>query len=268
MTASMTWFITGVSSGIGRAIAQAALARGDSVYGTLRNSAQLDAFEQLAPGRAHALHLDVREPEQIARVSQQACVEGIDVLVNNAGIGMVGALEECSLDEARSVFETNFFGALQVIRVFLPHMRSRRSGRIINMSSGVGLMGLPGMPIYSASKHALEGLSEALAQEVAPLGIKVTLVEPGAVLSNFTGPSMLEARQRLDDYAPVSGFGRAGLAHYYATQAANVDAVARAVVEIADDPAPPLRRLVGADVLQAARAKYEQIGSLIEAAKP
>jgi NAD(P)-dependent dehydrogenase (short-subunit alcohol dehydrogenase family) len=194
--------------------------------------------------------------------------ERIDVLVNNAGIGMVGAVEECSIDEARSVFEANFFGALRLIQAFLPRMRSQQSGRIINVSSGVGLMGMPGMPIYSASKQALEGLSEALAGEVAPFGIKVTLVEPGAVLSNFIGSGMLEAQHRLADYASFTGHGRAGLARYYETQAAKPEMVAQAVLAIADDPAPPLRKLVGTDVLQSARAKHEQMRSLIEAVKP
>lgn len=269
MSARLTWFITGVSSGIGRAVAQAALARGDSVYGTLRRSAQLAEFEQLAPGRAHGLELDVCKPAQIAQAVQHALAsERIDVLVNNAGIGMVGAVEECSIDEARSVFEANFFGALQVIQAFLPRMRSQRSGNIINISSGVGLIALPGMPIYSASKHALEGLSEALAGEVAPFGIKVTLIEPGAVLSNFTGSGMLEAQHRLADYASLTGHGRAGLAQYYETQAAQPDVVARAVLEIANDPTPPLRKLVGADVVQGARIKYEQMRAVIEATNP
>lgn len=264
MSASLTWFITGVSSGIGRALAQAALARGDSVYGTLRRSAQLAEFERLAPGRAHALELDVCKPEQVAHAMQHALAsERVDVLVNNAGIGMIGAVEECSIEEARSVFEANFFGTLRVIQAFLPRMRSQGSGHVINISSGVGLMALPGMPIYSASKHALEGLSEALAGEVAPFGIKVTLIEPGAVLSNFTGSGMLEAQHRLPEYASLTGYGRAGLAQYYDTQAAQPELVAQAILEIADDPAPPLRKLVGADVLQAAHTKYEQMRSLI-----
>jgi len=269
MNTSRTWFITGVSSGIGRAVAEAVLARGEIVFGTLRKPAQIAEFEGIAPGRAHALELDVTSAAQIGRAAQHALAVGrIDVLVNNAGFGMVGAVEECSLDEARAIFETNFFGVLQLVKAFLPQMRRQQSGHIINISSGVGLMGLPGMPLYSASKHAVEGLSEALAGETAPFGIKVTLIEPGAVLTNFTGAALVEAQHRLPEYAAVSGHGRAGLAQYYQTQAAKSDTVAQAVLDVADDPHPPLRRLVGTDVLYAARTKQEQMQQLIEVAKP
>ncbi len=268
MSTPRVWFITGVSSGIGRAAAEAALARGDTVYGSLRQSEQFAAFEQLAPGRAFALQLDVTQPGQITHAVQRVLSGGrIDVLVNNAGIGMVGAVEESSLAEVRSVFEINFFGALQLMQAFLPQMRRQKSGHIINISSGVGLNALPGMPIYSASKHALEGLSEALAGEVAALGIKVSLIEPGAILTGFTGPGMVEAQHKLSDYEAVSGYGRAGLNHYYQEQAAKPETVAQAILAVADHPAPPLRKLVGSDVPHAARTRLERMQQLLDAAQ-
>ena len=156
--------------------------------------------------------------------------------------------------------ETNFFGLLQVTQAVLPAMRRQRHGHIINISSGVGLVAMPGMPLYSASKYAVEGLSEALAGEVAALGIHVSLVEPGAVLTGFTGRGMLEAANRLPDYAQVSGHGRAGLAQYYQHQAASPDDVARAIIALVDEPKPPLRRIVGQDVqamLQARQAPWQ-----------
>ena len=256
------WFITGVSAGgIGHAIAQAALSKGDIVYGTLRRKEQAAEFQALAPGRAHALLMDVTQPQQIAQAVADAGT--IDVLVNNAGVGMVAALEETSPAEARALFESNVFGALQVIQAVLPQMRRRRAGRIINISSGVGLFALPGMALYSASKFALEGLTEALAGEVAALGIHVTAVEPGAILSNFVGPNMREAETKLPDYAQVSGHGRAGLAHYYESSASKPEAVAAAVTALADQSQPPSRCVVGADVQAALRMKFETMQSLL-----
>ena len=256
------WLVTGASAGIGRAIAEAALARGDTVYGGLRRAEQFAPFEALAPGRAVALPLDVTRPEQIAEAAQR--VGRLDVLVNNAGIGMVGAVEESGLDQARAVFEINFFGALQMMQTFLPRLRQQKSGHIVNISSGVGLSAFPGMPIYSASKHALEGLSESLAGEVAALGIKVTLIEPGAIRTGFTGAGMIEAGNRLEAYAAISGHGRAGLEQYYQAQAASAEMVAQAVLEIVDAPQPPLRRLVGKDVPHSARTRLERMQELLE----
>jgi NAD(P)-dependent dehydrogenase (short-subunit alcohol dehydrogenase family) len=248
-TAPRTWLITGVSSGIGLKLAQAALARGDTVWGSVRQPAQQTTFQGLAPGRAFAVVMDVTSPAQIRAGVARVLARGpLDVLVNNAGVGMVGAVEETGLDEARTVMETNFFGLLQVTQAVLPALRKQRRGHIVNVSSGVGLVAMPGMAVYSASKHAVEGLSEALAGEVGTFGIHVSLVEPGAVLTGFTGPGMIEAARRLPDYAHVSGHGRAGLVKYYEHQAASPDAVAQAILALVDEPKPPLRRVVGQDV--------------------
>lgn len=255
------WLITGVSGGIGLAVAKAALARGDTVWGSVRQAGQQGAFQGLVPGRSFAVVMDVTDTAQIQAGVARVLAHGpLDVLVNNAGIGMVGAVEETGLDEARAVMEANFFGLLQVTQAVLPALREQRRGHIVNLSSGVGLVALPGMPIYSASKHAVEGLSEALAGEVGAFGVHVSLVEPGAVLTGFTGPGMIEAARRLPEYAPVSGHGRAGLAQYYEHQAASPDAVAQAILALVDEPRPPLRRVVGQDVqamLEARQAAWQ-----------
>jgi NAD(P)-dependent dehydrogenase (short-subunit alcohol dehydrogenase family) len=248
--------ITGVSSGIGRALATAVLAHGDTVWGSVRQAEQVPIFQALAPGRAHALEMDVTRSAQVqGAVSRVLAAGPIDVLVNNAGVGMVGTVEETSLDEARTVFETNFFGLLQVTKAVLPAMRQRGRGHIVNVSSGVGLQGMPGMPMYSASKHAVEGLTEALAGEVGGLGVRVGLIEPGAVLTNFTGAGMIEAAGCMPEYAAFTGDGRAGLDRYYQAQATSADKVAAAILALVDDPVPPLRKLVGDDVLASARAR-------------
>jgi NAD(P)-dependent dehydrogenase (short-subunit alcohol dehydrogenase family) len=264
VSTARTWLVSGVSGGIGRAIAAAALARGDTVFGGLRQPLQFAEFERLAPGRALPLQLDVTRNADVAAAAQRLEAHGrLDVLVNNAGIGMIGAVEESTLEQVRALFEINFFGALRLTQVLLPQLRRQRGGHIINMSSGVGLSAFPGMGAYSASKHALEGLSESLAGEVAALGIKVSLVEPGAIRTGFTGSAMLEGSNKLADYALVSGHGRAGLAQFYRDQASTPEAVAEAVLALASQAQPPLRRLVGRDVPHSARTRLERLQELL-----
>ena len=187
MSTSRVWFITGCSSGFGRAVAEAALARGDRVIGTLRKAAQCEEFERLAPGRAWAEQLDVRDASRIERVAQAAVARygRIDIVFNNAGYGMLGAVEETSPEEARAIVETNFLGTFLVTRALLPQLRQQGGGHILNMSSGAGIGAVPGLGLYSATKFAVEGLSEALAQEVAAFGIRVTIIEPGAFNTGF-----------------------------------------------------------------------------------
>ncbi|HSV44443.1 MAG TPA: SDR family NAD(P)-dependent oxidoreductase, partial [Ramlibacter sp.] len=199
MTATPTprrWLITGVSSGFGLELAMAALARGDTVVGTLRQREQAESFEKIAPGRSHAVLLDVTRADTIAPAVQQALqlAGGLDVLVNNAGYGLFGAVEETSDAEARHVMETNFFGALAVTRALLPQLREQRSGHIFNIASVAGVIGFPGCGLYAASKFALEGMSEALAGELAPFNVRVTIVEPGGFRTNFAGGSMRKVR--------------------------------------------------------------------------
>jgi len=265
-TTPRTWFITGVSSGIGRAIALAALQRGDRVIGTLRQAAQCAAFEAFAPGRAHAVILDVSEDARVSQVVDAAFAahRRIDVLVNNAGFALLGSVEETAPDEARRVFDTNFFGLLAVTRACLPHLRRQGSGHIVNISSTVGLCGMPGTPLYSASKFAVEGLSEGLRAEVAPLGLKVTVVEPGAVNSAFPNGAQ-EVRQRLPDVYPMlsGGITADGLGQFYAATAADESFSVRAVLAAVDATDPPLRVLAGREAFEAARTKAEQFTAAV-----
>lgn len=259
-----TWLITGVSGGIGRALAENLLDCGDNVIGTLRQASQMTAFEALAPGRAHALLLDVTQSGQITTAVEQAIAlyGRIDVLVNNAGFGMVGAVEETSLAEARAVFETNFFGTFQLTKALLPQLRQQGSGHIVNISSAAGICAVPGFGLYSASKFAVEGMTEALAAEVAPLGIKVSLVEPGAILTNFPSSSIAEVETKIAAYASISGHGRAGVQHYYEEQAQEPYVVARAVLDLVNSPQPLLRSVIGEDAMAGVRVKLEQLQSL------
>lgn len=258
-----TWLISGVSSGFGQHLAQAALARGDVVVGTLRKPEQRAAFEALAPGRAHGLLLDVTNPEQIAagvahaQSLAQATSGGIDVLVNNAGYGFVGAAEEASIEEVRRQFETNFFGLVQMTQAVLPLMRARRSGRILNLSSGAGLIASPGLTYYAASKFAVEGFSEALAAEVAPLGIRVTVLEPGGFRTQFSGGSFAQAQRRIEDYDATAGRMRAGFEQFNGRQPGDPAKAAQVILQLVDMPEPPLRLVLGSDMLPRVRAKLE-----------
>jgi NAD(P)-dependent dehydrogenase (short-subunit alcohol dehydrogenase family) len=260
------WFITGVSSGIGAALARSALGRGDTVIGTVRRKDALAPFESLAPGRAHALMLDVEQPEQIAPAVSAAVARAghIDVVVNNAGRSHYGALEEIALNDAQGLFAANVFGPMQVMQAFLPHLRARGGGSIVNLSSGCGLFGVPGLSAYCASKFALEGLSEALAAEVAPFGIRVMLVEPGAVSGQFISHGTGEAANRLPEYAGVTGMGKAAFDEMYATMADSPEQVAQAILAAVDQPDLPLRLIVGDSVKYGARMKAEAFAALAD----
>jgi short-subunit dehydrogenase len=175
------WFITGMSSGLGEALAQTVIERGDFVIGTFRSQMQADDFNTVYQSKAFAIKLDITKPNDTDQ-AYQLIVEKfgkIDVLVNNAGFGFAGAIEETSMEEAREVFEANFFGTLHLTQTFLPLFRQQKSGHIVQISSHGGFKAFVGFGIYNASKFALEGFSEALAQEIAPLGVKLTIVEPG-----------------------------------------------------------------------------------------
>jgi len=256
------WLITGASSGFGLELARAALARGDTVVGTLRQRAQADSFEQLAPGRSHAVVLDVTRAGDIPAAVQQAVQKagGIDVLVNNAGYGLFGVVEEVSDAEARHVMETNFFGALAVTRALLPHMREQRSGHIFNISSVAGVVGFPGCGLYAASKFALEGASEALAGELAPFGVRVTIVEPGGFRTKFAGGSMRQAEKELPAYADTpAGKARKSISRYDGRQPGDPAKAALAIITALEAPEAPLRLVLGADGLAMVRGKHEGV---------
>ncbi|MGA8705920.1 MAG: oxidoreductase [Steroidobacteraceae bacterium] len=262
MAASKVWLITGVSSGFGRQLAQAALARGDVVAGTLRQPAQLAAFEALAPGRARAYQLDVTDTAAVERVVAQIGRDTgrIDVVVNNAGYGLVGMAEEVSEAEARRLLDTNFFGLLAVVRTALPQLRAQRSGHIVNISSTAGSVGIAGMALYSASKFAVEGLSEALAGEVGPLGIRVTIVEPGGFRTDFAGRSIGRSQRVVADYADTKAAKvRAMLDQYHGHQAGDPAKAAKAILQLVDSPAPPLRLALGPDALAWLRSRLADV---------
>jgi NAD(P)-dependent dehydrogenase (short-subunit alcohol dehydrogenase family) len=256
-----TWFVTGVTSGLGKAIAAAALARGDTVAGTVRSHADLDAFETLAPGRALGFLLDVRDEAALhaAAASVEAATGGIDVLVNNAGYGILGAVEETSLAEAKAQFDVNVFGALAAAQAVLPAMRRRRAGRIINISSISGVATWAGTGIYCGTKHALEGIMQTLAAEVAHLGIHVINLEPGGMRTDHAGRSMHKTAARIADYEGAARDAERIMAGHHGQEPGDPAQLARVVLEMADHAAPPLQLLLGADALFYATQNQAQV---------
>jgi NAD(P)-dependent dehydrogenase (short-subunit alcohol dehydrogenase family) len=258
------WFITGISRGFGRELATAALEQGDFVIGTTRNGqSDLDG----SSGRSQVFPLDVTHPEEVASVVSEAWqVHGrIDVVVNNAGFGMLGAVEEVDQAQAREVFDTNFFGTLSVVQAALPHLRAQGSGHIINISSIGGIAGFAGYGLYSASKFAVEGLSEALAGELQPLGIHVTIVEPGYFRTNFlSGSSLRRATRLIEAYAATSGKTRESADDRDGQQAGDPAQAARAIIAVSRAQHPPLRLVLGADAVERVQAKLKQVADDLE----
>jgi NAD(P)-dependent dehydrogenase (short-subunit alcohol dehydrogenase family) len=255
------WLITGVSSGFGRALAEAVLAKGDRVAGTVRKAAAKTEFETLAPGRALGILLDVTDEASVRRGVGEAeeRTGGIDVLVNNAGYGFEGAIEEATPAQIRAQFEVNVFGAVAVIQAILPQMRRRRAGHIVNIASMGGLTAFPGVGIYNGSKFALEGISEALAKEVKPLGIKVTIVEPGSFRTDWAGRSMVHVERTIADYEETAGLFRRALAQRNGRQPGDPRKAARAIIQAVGAETPPLHLLLGTDAL---RLVGEKLGAL------
>jgi len=269
---SKVWFITGASRGFGKLIARDALARGDKVVATARNpQTVIDALG--AQENLLAVALDVTK-EAAAVLAAHKAVEHfgrIDVLVNNAGYGLLGAVEESSADEVRQVFETNVFGLLNVSRAVLPVMRKQRSGHVINISSIGGYAGYHGWGVYGSTKFAVEGLSEAMAQELAPLGIHVTVVEPGFFRTDFLDQNSLVATvNRIDDYAGTVGVMRDFAAHASHNQPGNPEKLATAMLTLADAAQPPLRLQLGSDTVARVREKNafveKELGEWIDTA--
>lgn len=247
-----TWLITGVSSGLGRAIAEAALARGDAVAGTARNETAGAAFEALAPGRAHALLLDLRDLDAVPTVvaaAEKALGGRIDILVNNAGYGLVGAVEETSLGELRDQFEVNTLAPFAMMKAVLPAMRARRSGRIVNITSVSGLAVWAGTGVYCASKFALEALGQTLAQEVAELGIKVVHIAPGGLRTDYAGRSMVLTADSFSDYDGLARDAKRIMADHAGHEPGDPAKAALAILKAADMPDPPMHLLLGADAL-------------------
>jgi len=255
------WFVTGCSSGMGRAIAEALASSGDRAVITARSVSQIQNIALRAPERMRAVALDIADRNSV-QTAVKAAIDSfgqIDVLVNNAGIGLVGSVEECSEQEIEHVFETNVFGTIRVIRAVLPHMRKRRSGVILGMTSVLGFQAVPAVGIYSATKCALEGMLEALAGEVAPLGIKVTILQPGVYKTEFRAKSLAQSRAVIEDYAATSGKMRTGLVGY-PDSAGDPAKAAAAILTLINSGKPlPGRLALGADAVALIKNKLKVI---------
>jgi NAD(P)-dependent dehydrogenase (short-subunit alcohol dehydrogenase family) len=255
--------ITGTSSGFGLAIARAALAAGDNVVATARRPEGLDALVGEAPDRAIAARLDVTDPEQIA-VAVDAAVDRfgrIDVLVNNAGYGSVGAVEEIDIEELKILHETMFIGPVRLTQAVLPGMRANGGGTIVQISSMGGQLAPPGFGAYCSAKFALEAMSESLAAEVAPLGIRVLIIEPGAFRTEFGAGRMHRSRTRIDAYTPTVGPTRTAVDQMDGTQPGDPDRAATAIIQLVNTPTAPLRLALGDDAVDNIAAKHEQLAA-------
>lgn len=258
-----TWLITGAARGLGAHVAQQAMNAGHRVIATARNAEDVaERFPGADPDRLIPVALDVTDAARASAVAQLAAERfgGIDVLVNNAGRGLLGAVEEASDSELRTIYDTNVFGVVNVLRAVLPGMRARRSGHVINISSVGGFTAGTGWGAYASTKFAVEGLSESLSLELAPLNIKVTIIEPGYFRTDFLDSSSLHrAAAVLDDYAPTAGAVRETAAARNHAQPGDPVKGAREIVKIADLAEPPLRLQLGPDSVERVEAKLRSV---------
>jgi NAD(P)-dependent dehydrogenase (short-subunit alcohol dehydrogenase family) len=255
------WLVTGASRGFGLEITRQVLERGDSVVAAARDPRQVEAALPGLGERMLPVALDVTDEAQATRAVESAVTRfgRIDVLVNNAARGLLGAVEEASTDEVESVFAANLFGLLAVTRAVLPVMRRQRSGRIVNMSSVAGLAGSPGWGIYAATKFAVEGLSEALRGELAPLGIQVVIIEPGGFRTDFLDDSSLRrSADTIPDYEQTVGKARAWVQDNNHRQVNDPADGAAAIIAVATSRRPPMRLQLGADCVAVAEAKLRR----------
>jgi NAD(P)-dependent dehydrogenase (short-subunit alcohol dehydrogenase family) len=259
MPDSKVWFITGCSTGFGRELAKMVLERGYRCVVTARDPAKAEDIAKGQKDCALVLELDVTDQVQInAAVSSAVDHFGkIDVLVNNAGIGYFGSVEESDEEEFRWMFEINFFGLSAMTRAVLPIMRKQRSGQIVNISSIGGLRSFPALAYYNATKYAVEGFSESLALEVAPLGIKVTLVEPSGFRTDWAGRSAGETKSGISDYADTAWKNIQNLRASSGKQPGDPVRAAAAIIDAVESPNPPLRLLLGKAALKGARIKLD-----------
>ncbi|MFF2776924.1 oxidoreductase [Streptomyces sp. NPDC058052] len=262
------WFVTGASRGLGAAITREALERGHRVIATARDAAAVRAAFPGEPDGLLAVSADVTVPEQPAAAVEAGLARfgRIDVVVNNAGHGLVGAVEESSDEAVRDLFDVNVFGVLHTLRATLPTLRAQRSGHVLNIGSVGGFATAPAVGLYGASKFALEGISEALHGELAPLGIRVTVVEPGGFRTDFlSGLSMRVEPARIADYAVAAGPVREALAGFDGRQPGDPAKAAKAVVDVTEAAEPPLRLQLGADAVERVEAKLEFVRRELDA---
>jgi len=263
-----TFLITGVSSGLGRAFAEGALGAGHRVIGTVRNEGDADTFAALAAaGRAYPLILDVTDfaaiPAAVAEAERHA--GAVEVLVNNAGYGHEGVLEESSMDDLQRQFAANVYGPVAMIKAVLPGMRKRRSGHIVNVTSMGGLITMPGISFYCGSKFALEGISEALGKEVADFGIRVTALAPGQFRTDWAGRSMDRTPRSISDYDAVMDPIRAARQAKSGNQPGDPAKAAQALLAIVDAETPPVRLFLGEDALGVVHQKLDAMKAEIAA---
>ncbi|MBD2774513.1 oxidoreductase [Iningainema tapete] len=261
------WLITGSSTGFGRALAEAVLKHGDYVVTTARKLEQLDELVSEYPETTKAVRLDVTNLGEV-KAAVEAAVEAfgrIDVLVNNAGFGLIGALEEVSEEQIRRNFETNLFGAINMMRAVLPIMRQQKAGNILNMSAIAGFTNELGFSIYGGAKFALEGVSEAVQGEVAPLGIKVTIVEPGPFRTDFIGRSLDRAENSMAEYQETVGKFLQFLDKIEGTQPGDPDKAAQVLIQVVNSENPPLRLVLGKYAYSKFRKKIESLSAELDA---
>jgi len=242
------WLITGVSSGLGKEIANYVLSQGDIVAGTFRKPEQVNAFNAQQPGKSFGVLMDVTSSEQITAGVESVLKEfgRIDVIVNNAGYGVMGSIEEVSDEEVRRQFEVNVFGVLTTLKGVLPSMRAQRSGHIINVTSVAGRVGSEGLGIYNGSKFALEGIGEALAKELKPLNIKVTNVEPGPFRTEWAGSSAAYDTTKIEDYKATVGARLESLQALNGNQPGDPKKAAKAFYDLVQLENPPVHLPMGA----------------------
>jgi len=244
------WFITGSSRGLGRSLTEAVLATGDRVAATARNPQQLSELVKKYPDQILPIQLDVTRYEQVGKAVADAVARfgRIDVLVNNAGFGITGAAEAFTEEQVSSQLETNLYAPIEITRAILPYMRKQRSGRILQISSIGGRVGGPGLTMYQAAKFGLGGFSEALAREVAPLGIRVTCVEPGGFRTDWGGASMSFARQ-VEGYESTVDRMKGFLTEGHYVPMGDPDKAARVMIDLVDHPAPPVHLVLGSEAV-------------------
>ncbi len=263
------WFITGISSGLGKALAEAVIESGEFVIGTFRKNEQVAAFNNIHGVYAKAILLDITDYNSMHRQVEMIRQDygRIDVLVNNAGIGMAGAIEEASMNEIRAVFEANFFGPLKLTQMVLPMMRAKRSGHIVQISSHAGVKAFAGFGVYNASKFALEGFSEALEQEIKPLGIGLTIVEPGPFRTNFAGSSLRLGKVTIADYNDTAGTFRQKLLSAHNNQEGHPQKAAQAIINHINTPNASLRLPLGSIPIKTIGMKINSLQADINANK-
>ncbi|HDX9688620.1 TPA: SDR family NAD(P)-dependent oxidoreductase [Bacillus thuringiensis] len=248
-----TWFITGTSSGFGRSLAEAVIKYGDKVVATARKVSDIESLKTLAPDRVLTLTLDVHNEHHAEKAVEEAISTfgSIDVLVNNAGYGLLGSFEDVTDEQIRNQFETNVFGLMNTTRAVLPVLRKQKSGHIINMSSAAGVTTFPGFSVYCASKFAVEGLSLGLAQELEPLGIKMTILEPGAFRTKWASVTLEQApTDDMNEYKETAGGIRSWLTSVNGSQPGDPDRAANIIIRLVNSPNPPLQLVLGEQAVQ------------------